>query len=93
MLLASGAAISISQLKPGDKVVATNVKTGKTSPETVKAVILEHDNDLAVAFQLSTVSSPARATRQLVVSSVSAPEGALVSSAGLVEGRVRLSGC
>jgi len=45
-LLASGAAIPISLLKPGDKVLATNVKTGKTSPETVKAVILEHDNDL-----------------------------------------------
>jgi hypothetical protein len=46
VLLASGAAIPIRQLRPGDKVLATNVKTGKTSRETVKAVILEHDNDL-----------------------------------------------
>jgi hypothetical protein len=46
VLLASGAAIPISQLKPGAKILATNVKTGKTSPETVKAVILEDDNDL-----------------------------------------------
>jgi hypothetical protein len=46
VLLASGAAIPISQLKTGDKVLATNTKTGKTQAETVKAVILEHDNDL-----------------------------------------------
>jgi hypothetical protein len=46
VLLASGAVIPISQLKPGEKVLATNVKTGKTQAETVKAVILEHDNDL-----------------------------------------------
>jgi 3-dehydroquinate synthase class II len=44
LLLASGAAFPISQLKPGDKVLATNVKTGKTYAETVKVVILEHDN-------------------------------------------------
>ena len=46
MLLASGAAIPINQLKAGDKVLATNVKTGKTRAETVKAVIVEHDTDL-----------------------------------------------
>ena len=46
VLLASGAAIPISQLKPGDKVLATNVKTAKTQAETVRAVILEHDIDL-----------------------------------------------
>jgi hypothetical protein len=46
VLLASGAAIPISQLKAGDKVLATNTKTGKMQAETVKAVILEHDNDL-----------------------------------------------
>jgi Pretoxin HINT domain len=45
-LLASGAAIAISQLKAGDKVLATNVKTGKTSPESVTAVLLHHDTDL-----------------------------------------------
>lgn len=46
MLLASGAAIPISQLKPGDKIQATNVKTGKTSAEPVTAVLVHHDTDL-----------------------------------------------
>jgi RHS repeat-associated protein len=46
VLLASGAAIPISQLKVGDKVLATNVKTGKTQAETVSAVLLNHDKDL-----------------------------------------------
>ena len=45
VLLASGAAIPISQLKPGEKVLATNTKTGKTSPQTVTAVLLHHDTD------------------------------------------------
>jgi RHS repeat-associated protein len=46
VLLASGAAIPISQLKPGDKVLATNTKTGKTSAEPVAAVMVHHDSDL-----------------------------------------------
>lgn len=46
VLLASGAAIAISQLKPGDKVLATNTRTGKTQPETVAAVLINHDTDL-----------------------------------------------
>jgi Pretoxin HINT domain len=46
VLLASGAAIPIGQLKTGDKVLATNTKTGKTQAETVQAVIVEHDIDL-----------------------------------------------
>ena len=45
VLLASGAAIPISKLKPGDKVLATNTKTGKTSAEPVTAVLLHHDTD------------------------------------------------
>ena len=45
VLLASGAAIPISLLKPGDKVLATNVKTGKTQAEPVTAVLLHHDTD------------------------------------------------
>jgi Pretoxin HINT domain len=45
VLLASGAAIPISQLKPGDKVLATNTKTGKTSAEPVAAVLVHHDTD------------------------------------------------
>jgi Pretoxin HINT domain len=46
VLLASGVAIAISKLKAGDKVLATNVKTGKTQPETVAAVLVHHDTDL-----------------------------------------------
>ena len=46
VLLASGAAIPISKLKPGDKVEATNVKTGRTQAETVSVVYLNHDKDL-----------------------------------------------
>jgi hypothetical protein len=45
VLLASGAAIPISQLKPGDKVLATSTKTGKTQAEPVTAVLLHHDID------------------------------------------------
>jgi hypothetical protein len=46
VLLASGAAIPISQLKVGDMVVATSTKTGKTQPEAVTAVLVHHDADL-----------------------------------------------
>jgi hypothetical protein len=46
VLLASGAAIPISQLKVGEKVLATNTKTGKTSPEPVTAVLVHDDTDL-----------------------------------------------
>jgi RHS repeat-associated protein len=46
VLLADGKAVPISALKPGDKVLATNTKTGKTTPETVAAVEVNHDHDL-----------------------------------------------
>jgi RHS repeat-associated protein len=46
VLLASGKAIPISQLKVGDKVLATNTKTGKTQPEAIYAVLVHHDTDL-----------------------------------------------
>jgi Pretoxin HINT domain len=45
VLLASGAAIPISQLKPGDQVMATNTKTGKTQAEAVTAVMAKRDTD------------------------------------------------
>jgi hypothetical protein len=45
VLLASGAAIPISQLKDGDKVEATNTRTGKTQAEAVTAVMLHPDTD------------------------------------------------
>jgi RHS repeat-associated protein len=46
VLLANGTTIRISKLKPGDKVLATNVKTGKTRAETVTAVLIHHDTNL-----------------------------------------------
>jgi RHS repeat-associated protein len=46
VLLADGKAAPIATLKPGDAVLATNTKTGKTSLETVTAVEVHHDTDL-----------------------------------------------
>jgi len=46
VLLASGKAVPISQLKVGEKVLATSTKTGKTQPEAVAAVLVHHDTDL-----------------------------------------------
>jgi RHS repeat-associated protein len=46
VLLASGIAVPIASLRPGDKVLATNTKTGKTQAETVTAVLVHHDTDL-----------------------------------------------
>ena len=46
VLLASGVAVPISQLKAGEKVLATDTKTGKTQAETVTAVLVHHDTDL-----------------------------------------------
>jgi hypothetical protein len=44
-MLASGLAVPIMSLKVGDKVLATNVKTGKTRAEPVTAVLVHHDTD------------------------------------------------
>jgi len=38
--------VPISSLVPGEKVLATNVKTGKTQAEPVAAVLVHHDTDL-----------------------------------------------
>ncbi len=46
VLLASGRAIPISAIKIGDKVLATNTRTGRVQPETVTAVMVNHDTDL-----------------------------------------------
>ncbi len=46
VLLATGKTIPISKLKNGDKVLATNTKTGKTSAEAVTAVLIHHDTNL-----------------------------------------------
>jgi RHS repeat-associated protein len=46
VLLADGKKKPIASLKPGDKVLATSTKTGKTSAEPVSAVLVHHDSDL-----------------------------------------------
>ena len=46
VLLASGVAVPISQLHIGNKVLATNTKTGKTQAEAVTAVLVHHDTNL-----------------------------------------------
>ena len=46
VLLPDGKTAPISSLKPGDKVIATDTKTGKNQIETVTAVLLHHDTDL-----------------------------------------------
>lgn len=45
VLLTSGIAVPIAALKPGEKVLATNVKTGKTSAEPVTAVLVHRDTN------------------------------------------------
>jgi RHS repeat-associated protein len=45
VLLADGKTISISKLRVGEKVLATNTRTGKTSAEIVSAVLVHHDTD------------------------------------------------
>jgi RHS repeat-associated protein len=44
--LASGSTLAISALRPGTQVLATDPQTGKTQPETVQAVMVNHDTDL-----------------------------------------------
>jgi len=46
VLLASGKTMPISQLKPGDIVLATSTKTGNTQAETITAVLVHRDSDL-----------------------------------------------
>ena len=46
VLLPGGKTAPISSLKPGDKVLATDTKTGKDQTETVTAVEVHHDTNL-----------------------------------------------
>jgi RHS repeat-associated protein len=46
VLLANGKTRPIAALRPGDKILATNTHTGKTTPQTVAAVLVHHDADL-----------------------------------------------
>jgi hypothetical protein len=45
VLLASGIAVPIASLKPGEKVLATDARTGKTRAEPVSAVLVHHDTN------------------------------------------------
>jgi RHS repeat-associated protein len=45
VLLASGKAVPIASLRPGEKVLATNTKTGKAQAEPVTAVLVHHDTN------------------------------------------------
>jgi RHS repeat-associated protein len=46
VLLASGIAVPIAALKPGEKVLAADAKTGKTGAEIITRVLVHHDADL-----------------------------------------------
>ena len=46
ILIPGGKTASISSLKPGDKVIARDLKTGKDQAEAVTAVEVHHDTDL-----------------------------------------------
>jgi hypothetical protein len=46
VLLADGKTKPISKIKPGDKVIATNLSSGKTQAELVTAVLVRDDTDL-----------------------------------------------
>jgi hypothetical protein len=46
VLLADGKAVPIADLRPGEKVLATNTKTGETRAEAVTAVLVHYDRNL-----------------------------------------------
>jgi hypothetical protein len=46
VLTAGGGLVAISKLRKGDKVIATNTRTGQTSARSVAAVLVHHDTDL-----------------------------------------------
>ena len=46
VLLASGKAVPIASLKPGQKVLATNTRTGQTRAETISVVMVHRDTNL-----------------------------------------------
>ncbi len=51
-LLANGKTVPISSLKPGEKVLATNTKTGKNQAEIITAVLIHDDHDLYDLYDL-----------------------------------------
>jgi hypothetical protein len=63
VLLADGKTAAISSLKPGDKVEASDTKTGKDQAETVTAVLLHHDTDLYNVGEECSSSAEIKALR------------------------------
>jgi len=53
VLLASGIAVPISRLKPGDKVLATSTRTGKITAQTITAVLLGQTRSGSLEFRLT----------------------------------------
>ena len=45
-MLASGKSVAISRMRVGQKVLATDTRTRKTSAEPVTAVLVHHDTNL-----------------------------------------------
>jgi RHS repeat-associated protein len=45
VLLASGGKVAISKLRVGQKVLATNTRTGRTTAERISAVLVHHDTN------------------------------------------------
>jgi hypothetical protein len=45
VLLANGTTVPLSSLRPGDKVLATNTRTGHTQAEPITAVLIHHDTN------------------------------------------------
>jgi hypothetical protein len=58
--LADGSTEPISEVRPGDKVLATNPATGKTSAEPVLAVITGHKSEHLVKLTISTGTGRSR---------------------------------
>jgi hypothetical protein len=69
VLLASGKTKPISKLTAGDKVLATDAKTGEDRAQTVQAVLINHDTDL-----LDLVVLNSRGRRALAHTTAYAPE-------------------
>src|SRR5262249_46987833 len=46
VLLASGKAVPIFSLKPGEKMLATSTRTGRTRAEAISVVMVHHDTNL-----------------------------------------------
>jgi hypothetical protein len=64
--MADGTTKPISQVKPGDKVLATNPKTGKTQAEPVLAIIRGYKTEHYAAITITTGTGAHRRTGVIV---------------------------